>query len=50
MLWRRFLGKRHMLAISITSAGVEESILTWGNDMIDIEKLQVFTERVLPKA
>jgi len=39
-----------MLAISITSAGVEESILTWGNDMYDIEKLQVFTERVLPKA
>ena len=39
-----------MLAISITSAGVEESILTWGNDMNDIEKLRVFTERVLPKA
>jgi len=39
-----------MLAISITSAGVEESILTWGNEMNDIEELRMFAEAVLPKA
>jgi len=39
-----------MVAISITSAGAEEIILTWRNDMNDIEDLRVFAEGVLAKA